>query len=102
MIAWRLIKMGKWRNPPVYLEGLLLHAEVWRKPLDMRLVDRVAVDQAGCLTIRPSATVFVLKDGTERRLPITFYEESASGVAADLGERFSLHVEDPTIAKPLR
>ena len=99
MIAWRLDRMSKWRKPPVYLEGQLLHAESWRQPLPMSLVERIEVDQAGCITVRPSATVFILNDGSERRLPITFYKESASGVAADIGGRFSLKVEDPTIAK---
>lgn len=100
LLAASLYRMAQRKKPPVYLEHTMLHSEAWKYPLDMRMVERIRVDQAGCLGPNLSHTVFLLSDGSERRLPIIFFKESASGIAADLGERFGLPVEDPTISPP--
>lgn len=99
MLAASLYRMAQRRKPPVYLEQTVLYSEAWKNPLDMRMVERIRVDQAGCVGPRLSYTVFHLSDGSERRLPIVFFKESASSIAADLGERFGLPVEDPTISQ---
>ena len=100
MLAASLYRMAQRKKPPVYLEHTALYSEAWKNPLDMRMVERIRVDQASCFGPRLSHTVFHLSDGSERRLPIVFFKESASGIAADLGERFGLPVEDPTISLP--
>ncbi len=101
MIGWALTKMIAWRKPPIYVEGFMLHAQTWREALDMRLVDRILVDEASWPAARISACVFVLKDGSRRRLPIVFLQESAYGVAVALNELFAVPIEQAKANAPL-
>lgn len=93
VLGWWLIKMSTRREPPVYLENDLLFSENWREPLDMASVESIEVEQIG----RRHQTVFRLKDATRRALRNSHYVESASYIAAELGARYGLPVEDPTV-----
>lgn len=95
LMAWWLVKIGSRKTPPVYLEGDLLFAETWREPLNMTAVQHIVVEKGG--PHRSYQTAFLLHDGTRRVLTLAFYQESASGIAADLGARYGLAVEDPTV-----
>lgn len=93
VLGWWLIKMATRREPPVYLVGDLLFSEHWPEPLDMASVQSIGVEQIA----RSYQAVFHLKDATRRALRISHYVESASSIAADLGARYDLPVDDPTI-----
>ncbi len=97
VVVATLFRMALRRDPPVYLVGDLLHAEGWQTPLDMRLVRRI--------TVRPVVrhsykVVFELADESQRELANGFYVQSSSGIAAKLGERYGVPVDDCTIEPP--
>lgn len=92
------VKMGTWSGPPVYLLEDQLHAEMLKSPVDMRGVKKIVVETF----FWGSSLVLHHVDGKRSKMQVSFYEESASGIAAALAARFGITVEDPTIEPPRR